>query len=219
LDPIVGVSVSVNGSTGNAIRVAPSLQVLGRDTIEEPVGPIVLNMAASSFSQLNSETTAKMYEEAAKSVAKAKVVWDLYFGLGGLGLTVVQQEKTTDLYGADLAGSSIDLARVAAGRAGVKAHFEAFDLRERFSLKWPDPEVIVVNPPRRGLDEAVLALLKESPVKQIIYMSCNPNSFARDARTLVDSNFNLLKVDAYDMLPQTMQVELLGVFAKRDVEI
>ncbi len=216
-DPVVGVSASVNESSGNAIRVAPSLRLLGRETLEEPVGALVFDMAASSFSQLNSETTAKMYQAAAESISKATVVWDLYCGFGGLGLTVANRDTSTGLYGADVAEESIDLARNAARRHGITAHFETVDLSERFTLHWPDPGVIIVNPPRRGLDETVLGLLKQSPATQIVYMSCNPKSFARDARVLADAHFNLVKVDGYDMLPQTTHVELLGVFEKREI--
>jgi tRNA/tmRNA/rRNA uracil-C5-methylase (TrmA/RlmC/RlmD family) len=198
--------------------VASSLTVFGRETVEEAVGPISLDMAAASFSQLNSEMTARIYEEAAKSVDQANVVWDLYCGLGGLGLTVAHKERETALYGADVAAASIELARAAASREGVQAYFEVVDLRERFTLQWPNPEVIIVNPPRRGLDEAVLALLEESQARKLVYMSCNPNSFARDARMLVDSQFRFPKCDAYDMLPKTTHVELLGIFEKGDLK-
>jgi tRNA/tmRNA/rRNA uracil-C5-methylase (TrmA/RlmC/RlmD family) len=177
----------------------------------------MLDMAASSFSQLNSEMTAEIYGAVANHIVKAEVVWDLYCGLGGLGLTVAHRGKTADLYGADLAGASIDLARNAAEREGANAHFEGIDLSEPFSLNWPDPEVIIVNPPRRGLDREVLELLQESPATQLVYMSCNPRSFARDTRTLVDAGFELSQIDAYDMLPQTTHVELLGFFTKGEV--
>ncbi|MCP4197335.1 MAG: 23S rRNA (uracil(1939)-C(5))-methyltransferase RlmD [Proteobacteria bacterium] len=218
-ESIVGISLSVNGSSGNAIRVAPSSSLFGRETIEEPVGPLILEMAAASFSQLNSDMTAQIYGAVANHIAKADVVWDLYCGLGGLGLTVAHLGKAADLYGADLAGASIELARNAAAREGAKAHFECFDLSERFSLPWPDPQVIIVNPPRRGLDRAVMVLLQKSPAKELVYMSCNPGSFARDARTLVEADFQLSQIDAYDMLPQTTHVELLGIFRKRGSEI
>jgi 23S rRNA (uracil1939-C5)-methyltransferase len=218
-ESIVGVSRSVNASSGNTIRVAPSSLLFGQETIKEPVGPLMLDMAASSFSQLNSEMTAEIYGAVANHIVKAEVVWDLYCGLGGLGLTVAHREKTADLYGADLAGASIDLARTAAEREGANAHFEGVDLSERFSLNWPDPEVIIVNPPRRGLDRAVLELIKESPATQLFYMSCNPRSFARDTRILVDADFKLSQIDAYDMLPQTIHVELLGFFTKGEIAV
>lgn len=210
---VVGVSVSVNDSPGNAIRIAPSSTLCGSATIREPVGAVALDMAASSFSQLNSDTAAAMYGAAAERVGQASVVWDLYCGLGGLGLTAALRQKEARLYGADLIASTLNLARQAAAREGVRAVFDEVDFRQQVALSWPEPDAILVNPPRRGLDRGVVELL-EKQRGRLVYMSCNPESFARDARDMMESNYSLRSVDAYDMLPQTTHVELLGLFEK-----
>ena len=182
--------------------------------MSEAVGAITLQMAAASFSQLNSETAAAMYQAAAERVAGSRVIWDLYCGLGGLGLTAALGQKGVRLYGADLIGSSLVLAREAVEREGVRGVFEEVDFRQRVSLNWPEPDAILVNPPRRGLDRGVMELLKRRKSERIVYMSCNPESFARDAGELVAANYALHSVDAYDMLPQTTHVELLGLFTR-----
>ena len=78
-----------------------------------------------------------MYRAAAEWVTGAGVVWDLYCGLGGLGLTAALREKAVRLYGADLVESSLALAREAAQREGVKGVFEMVDFRQPVALNWP----------------------------------------------------------------------------------
>ncbi len=211
LDSVVGLSLSVNKEKGNAIHAGPSILLAGQETIAEPVGPLKLEMTAATFSQLNSEVAAAMYERARQEVYRAEVVWDLYCGLGGLGLTAAHGRKTR-LFGSDSVETSIALARKNARQAGVDAHYETIDLSAGFPENWPDPEVIFVNPPRRGTDRLVRHRLCRIGAKKIIYMSCNPTTFAQDTKELCEGGWKMGKVYAHDMLPGTIHVELITAF-------
>jgi 23S rRNA (uracil1939-C5)-methyltransferase len=100
-----------------------------------------------------------------------------------------------------------------AATLSVQARFEVMTAAEAFAAGWERPDAVVVNPPRKGLETAVLAgLLTLRPAK-IIYMSCNPESFARDASRLMAEGYRLDEVSAHDLLPQTRHTELLARFS------
>ncbi len=208
---VTGVSFSTNESGGNAIRTGPSTTIAGKETIVENVGPLELEMAAASFSQLNSDVAAAMYARAAGWAGEATVSWDLYCGLGGLGLTVADGTK---IFGVDSLSSSIALAEKNAARAHVEARYETADLAERFPTDWPTPDVVLVNPPRRGIDRAVLNKLGQLAADRLIYMSCSPASFARDARSLLSTGWKSGRIFAHDMLPSTTHVEIIAAFRR-----
>jgi 23S rRNA (uracil1939-C5)-methyltransferase len=215
---VVGVSFSVNGESGNAIRTGPSKLVAGMAHIIESVGELRLSLSASTFSQLNREVMAAMYARAAKLVGEgAKVVWDLYAGVGGLGLTVAKAHPETELLGADSVHESMNLAKQNAASAGIDAHFQWADLALGVPTNWSLPDVVLLNPPRRGADDTVLSRLIEVLPETIIYMSCNPMSFGRDARALIDAGYVMGDVYAYDMLPGTTHVEVIAGFKQRKI--
>jgi 23S rRNA (uracil-5-)-methyltransferase RumA len=211
--PIVGVSFCENAAHGNALRAAPSIHLAGLKTVVERVGKIDLHLTAAGFSQLHSGTAAAMYRRAADMTKDALVLWDLYCGVGGLGLTVLSsQSPNARLFGAEFVKEAVELATMNATNTGGHAVFETRDLSTGAPPSWPAPDVILLNPPRRGLDVAVLESLKTTAAQTVIYMSCDPSSFARDAASLVQFGFQPGEVFAHDMLPQTAHVELIVSF-------
>ncbi len=211
--PIVGVSCSVNDTSGNAVRVRPSVHLAGVKTLAERVGDLDLQLTAASFAQLNSETAAAMYRRAAMMTPPTSVLWDLYCGVGGLGLTVLSTlQPNAQLFGAEFVNEAVELATLNATPLSSRAVFETRDLSLGAPKRAPRPEVILVNPPRRGLDHAVLEDLKTSTAHTVVYMSCDPASFARDAAVLATSGFAPGEIFAHDMLPFTAHVELIAAF-------
>jgi 23S rRNA (uracil1939-C5)-methyltransferase len=212
---VVGVSASANDHGGNVIRTAPSARLEGQYTIIEPVGPIALGLSAAGFSQLNQDVMARMYQRAAGLVEQERpVVWDLYCGVGGLGLTVAQKKDGTTLFGADSVDSAVSLANQNSQDNGVSGRFATIDLSRTAPRGWPEPDVVLLNPPRRGIDDVIKRRLTEIQPRQLIYMSCNPTSFAKDVRFLVDRGYRLDEVHAYDMLPRTAHVEVLAALVR-----
>ena len=211
---IEGVSWSRNDDPGNAIRTAPSVLLAGKGTVIERVGEVDLEMNAETFSQLNSDTAGLMYERAARALEAGEgPLWDLYCGVGGLGLTAARRSGGP-LFGAESLEGSVKLARLNANRASIEASFEKEDLGRRVPTGWPAPGRIAVNPPRRGLDAPVLECLATTPARTLAYMSCNPISFARDATSLLGSGWSLRELHAHDMLPNTTHTELLAVLRR-----
>lgn len=208
---VAGVSYSVNNSSGNALRTAPSLPLAGKQFVLERIGELSFHLGAASFSQLCGDTAEKMYRRAAAMVSGASVIWDLYCGAGGLGLTMLlSRAEDARLFGAESVDSAVVLARKNASAFGGRAVFETSDLSSGPPASWPAPDAISVNPPRKGLDNAVLGLLKNTPARTVVYMSCNPKSFAADVAELVAAGFSIKEVFAYDMLPCTAHVEIIA---------
>ncbi len=218
LEEVVGVSVSINASGGIALLVGPSRVLLGQETVVEWLGEVGVVVSAAGFTQLHAGTAGDMYRQAAAWLGPVENIWDLYCGVGGFGLSVAKT-GSGKVYGAENSPGACDMAGASATLAGLNATYEVADLRKPFDVakRWPRPNAVLVNPPRRGLDEPVRTLLCDLGVP-VVYMSCNPTSFAKDARVLLESGLKLVAVEAFDMLPQTRHVELLAFFEVSEEE-
>ena len=212
---IWGASYSINDKSGNALRIAPSKALFGLQSIEETLGPVTLHLGAAAFSQLNSDTAAAMYTRAASLCPRVSALWDLYCGAGGLGLTVLKsQGPSTRLYGVECSVDAVASARTNASEFGARAVFAVANLQAGVPAHPFVPEAILLNPPRKGVDEAVMRAVIASSAETLVYMSCNPKSFARDAAVLTAAGFSMENIDAYDMLPATAHVEIIARFAR-----
>ena len=210
--PLVhGVSITCNPEKGNQVRTTNATEILGRKALCEQIGDVQIWMKGTTFFQLNNEISQKMYAQAADWCSGAGIIWDLYCGVGGLGLTAAAQHQCR-LYGCDSVSDSIALACKNAAANNTDAFFEVVDLSAAFPDHWPAPDIAITNPPRRGIDPHTMTALRSSRPQTLIYMSCNPTSFARDARTLCDNGYTLTETQAFDMLPNTSHVEILGKF-------
>jgi 23S rRNA (uracil1939-C5)-methyltransferase len=209
--PIIGVSYSENSDPGNAMRVGPSTRLCGTDSVIEWIGEIGLRLTAAAFSQLNGEVAASMYAEAAEGIPnRIDVIWDLFAGAGGLGLTAAKGRPDVRLFAADVVDASLPLAVENAQRSGISMTYETLDLSRDFPVHWPKPDVVLLNPPRRGLSGQLKDWVIVSAPAVVIYMSCNPRTFGRDLRTFTDAGYVVGGVSAYDMLPGTAHVEVIA---------
>lgn len=234
LPAVVGVTVTRNDERSNSLRNEETKVLHGEGTLELQYGPLSLAIPAGAFAQLNQKVAAMIYDQAASWAESPQVVWDLYCGVGALGLRLLktgnaqeestQEEETSGkLLGLESVPSAVEGARKnAAAHNLAGAHFEVIDLQNRAKLKelqipeaFQNPDVIALNPPRKGISSPLRErLTTDWMASKLIYMSCNPSSFARDAATLIEGGWKLEKVQAYDMLPMTTHVELLGLFTR-----
>ena len=218
LSAVVGVAGSENDQPGNAIRVEPARALAGEATLTERFGEVPAHVTADAFLQLNTEVAEAMYEVVADWAAGsgASRLVDLYCGVGPLGLAATRAAgPDAELIGVEVHAGSQALAERAAEDIGVNARFVTADLSAGPVQGLVDAGFITVNPPRRGLDEAVRAALAElSAERALAYMSCNATSFARDAAELTAGGWRLAELSAWDMLPNTPHVELLARFER-----
>jgi 23S rRNA (uracil1939-C5)-methyltransferase len=208
---VVGASACVNDTEGNAIRTRASDVFSGRTTLDETVGGVSVEVSASAFAQLNTGVAAAMYETAADWLEPRDVHWDLYCGVGGLGLTVAARHPSTHVIGIETQIHAIELCRVNAEKLGVEATFHSADLRQKWPRLLPPAATVTLNPPRRGADVNVLRRIVSGGA-DLVYMSCSPASWSRDALWLQENGYGLERVAAWDMLPHTSQMEVLSLF-------
>lgn len=205
IECVVGVHVAVHDGAANSTTEAVRRHVAGITRIVETCGPLEVPLGPSAFFQLNTAVAEAMYAQAAAWCEGATCVADLYAGIGGLGLTIAR------LSGAAVRAWEVHVGAIAAGRAlsdalGVAWTGAVADL-ERASIDLgADVDRIVVNPPRRGLSRAVVDTLRHRPELPVLYMSCSPESLARDLAALARP---VRRVEAWDMMPGTPHLELL----------
>jgi tRNA/tmRNA/rRNA uracil-C5-methylase (TrmA/RlmC/RlmD family) len=139
-------------------------------------------------------------------------VWDLYCGAGALGLHGWLAGGVDAVCGVETSLTSVCVARRVSGALGAPARFEVGTAALAFSGDWPAPGAVVVNPPRKGLDTDVLRGLVALRAPRIVYMSCDPATFARDALVLCGSGYQIGELEAWDLLPLTRHAEVLARF-------
>ncbi len=193
------------------------MHLKGPEIIPETLSGIEFHISPTSFFQPNTHQALKLYNEALRlaELNSEDVVYDLYCGTGTLGLLSARFVKS--VIGIEISAESSLDARENAKRNGVK-NIEIFTGSVGDVLKtkkdYPKPTVVLLDPPRSGLDptslEEVLALA--SP--KIVYISCNPETQARDVRALIDNGYALHVLQPVDQFPQTPHIENIAVLTK-----
>ncbi len=184
------------------------------------VGGLPLHLRARSFFQTNTAVTAELYAQARAWVEQAAPasVWDLYCGVGGFALHCALPAGGAagrEVVGVELSDEAIASARLSAAEAGLDARFVVGDATAFALASDPSdaPDLVIVNPPRRGIGPALAAWLEESRVRSVVYSSCNAVSLARD----LDAMPSLRPVAArvLDMFPQTTHDEVIALLERR----
>ena len=208
---VTGVILNINEDRGNVIWGQVNRMLSGRETLLEQIGGLKLVYPAGVFSQSNPHTAQKLYDRVvtlAQLTGKENIL-DLYCGVGPISLNLAHGAR--QVWGIDDNEAGIVTAKQNARRNGVgNCRFFAGDaaakIRElRDQLATID--LIVVNPPRKGLQAAALAAVVELGAAKMVYVSCEPNSLARDLDKLVAAGYRIQSAQPFDMFPQTAEVE------------
>ena len=193
--------------------------LFGKPILKEKLKDLTFQISANSFFQTNSYMAEKLYEIILDS-AKLKgdeVVYDLYCGAGSISLFLAQKAKF--VFGFDIIVSSIENAEQNAIINKIEnIDFNVANLDSYFqkhkSNKYPNPDIVIVDPPRAGMHKKMTEYLPKLGAKKIIYVSCNPSTQARDTQILQSHNYELIKLSVVDMFPHTPHVETVGIFEK-----
>ncbi len=241
---IKSISVNINNEKTNVILGREVHVIWGEESISDTLCGINFRISPLSFYQVNPVQTDKLYTTAVSyaGLTGKETVWDLYCGIGTITLSMAK--KAGHVYGVEVIPQAIDNARDNAGNNGItnatfyvgKAEEVLPDFydgklegekRQNDDIEATDsedtagsraralhPDVIVVDPPRKGCDIACLeTMLKMSP-DRIVYVSCDSATLARDLRILVDGGYELKKVRPCDMFPNTVHVETVCLLTK-----
>ncbi|MDF7657487.1 23S rRNA (uracil(747)-C(5))-methyltransferase RlmC [Erwiniaceae bacterium L1_54_6] len=182
--------------------------------LAENFNNVPLYIRPQSFFQTNPQVASALYATARDWVAQLKVhsMWDLFCGVGGFGLHCASPEM--QLTGIEISAEAIACARQSAQQLGLdKVSFAALDSTQFATTRDQVPQLVLVNPPRRGIGTALCEYLSQMAPDYILYSSCNPQSMAQDIARL--SDYDVSRVQLFDMFPHTAHFEVLTLLTKR----
>ncbi|WP_027218421.1 23S rRNA (uracil(1939)-C(5))-methyltransferase RlmD [Butyrivibrio fibrisolvens] len=227
IDGMTSISVSINIEKTNVIMGTEIHTIWGQDTIKDTLCGLEFNISPLSFYQVNPVQTEKLYGQAIEyaGLTGNETVWDLYCGIGTITLSM--SKKAKQVYGVEIIPQAIDDANDNAARNNIsnakfyvgKAEEVLPDFYEKESEKDSSsnalhPDVIVVDPPRKGCDQMCLDTMLKMAPNRIVYVSCDSATLARDLRILCDGGYKLEHVRPCDMFPMSVHVETVVLMSK-----
>ncbi|WP_445769172.1 23S rRNA (uracil(747)-C(5))-methyltransferase RlmC [Rheinheimera sp.] len=187
--------------------------------LAEQLNQVALYLTPQSFFQTQPVMAAALYQTAAHWAAQVQQqqgdfsrIWDLFCGVGGFGLHLTKPAQ--QLTGIEIAPAAIASARRSAAELSLsKVQFQALDSAAFAAAAAQAPDLLVVNPPRRGLGKALCQDIARLSPRWLLYSSCNAQSLAQDLAALTD--YKLLKVQLFDMFAHSNHYEVLTLLQKR----
>ena len=208
---------NVTTSPGGSAFGEQEFLIHGAPVIEEKLGGLVFEISANSFFQTNTLQAERLYAKVLEfsRLTGGEVVYDLYSGTGTISLFLAG--RAGRVVGIEVVPSAIADAKRNARRNGIEnCHFVAGDIAKEMKQareirsRHGRPDVVVVDPPRAGIHPRGIRGILELAPARIVYVSCNPATFARDARALVEGGYALRQVQPVDMFPHTSHIELVA---------
>ncbi|MBG5949880.1 23S rRNA (uracil(747)-C(5))-methyltransferase RlmC [Proteus terrae] len=183
--------------------------------MDESFNQIPLHIRPRGFFQTNPAVASSLYATAGRWVRELNIthLWDMFCGSGGFGLHCA--DKSTQLTGIEISPEAIECARLSAQELGLEhVEFQALDSTGYALAKESVPELVLVNPPRRGIGEALCGYLNKMKPRFILYSSCNAQTMAKDIQQL--SHYRIDRVQLFDMFPHTSHYEVLTLLVLQD---
>ena len=209
---------NINTKNTNVILGKKNINIYGDGTISDKLGNLVFKISPLSFYQVNPVQTEKLYNigvEAAK-ITNDDVVFDLYCGIGTISLFMAQYAKK--VYGVEIVEQAVEMAKENAKINGIdNVDFFAGDvehvLDDLINGKKIVPDVVMIDPPRKGLDKKSIQNLLSVAPKRLVYISCNPATLVRDLASFEDK-YEIKSITPVDMFPFTSSIESVAVLLK-----
>ncbi len=222
---MTSICLNINSEKTNKIMGPKVVTVYGRDYIEDKIGDVRFRISPLSFYQVNPVQTEKLYRTALDyaSLTGREIVWDMYCGIGTISLFLAIRAKA--VLGVEIVPQAIEDAKKNAeindinnalflcGAAEEIAERVCSDEEYSYIAK---PDVIVVDPPRKGCDKKLLDTILNVGPKRVVYVSCDPATLARDVKILCDGGYELVKARACDMFGMSGHVESVCVLGNKN---
>lgn len=209
---------NINDKNTNAIFGSEFHTLYGDDTITDSMLGNSYKISAQSFYQINTEMAEKLYQTAIdfSELTPNDVVIDAYSGIGTIGLSFAKKVKA--VYGVEVIEETVKDAENNAVINGItNTHYVAATAEDAM-VEWTNqgiqPDVILVDPPRKGLTESFIRTSVAMQPRKITYVSCNPATMARDIKLYQELGYKLTKVQPVDLFPQTHHVECVGLLTR-----
>ena len=216
---IVSIVLNTNKERTNVVLGKKSKTIFGKDGITDVLCGVTVDISPAAFYQVNHSGAEKLYGVAADfaELSGGELVLDLYCGAGTIGLSMAH--KAGKIIGVEIVPEAIENAKINAERMGVKnAEFicgDAGAAAAELEKRGTAPDVVILDPPRKGCSEDTLESVAKMAPKRVVYVSCNTATMARDFKILDGLGYRPVKVQPVDMFPKTAHVEGVGVLERK----
>ena len=219
------ILLNVNAKNTNVILGSENHILYGPGYIEDTLCGVPVRLGPLSFYQVNTLAAERLYGVAAQyaQLAPDDTLLDLYCGMGTIGLSMADQCR--ELIGVEIVPEAIESAKANAARMGeavaAKSRFFCADAGQaatQLAAEGLHPDIVMLDPPRKGCDEATLSAVVRMAPRRVVYVSCNPATAARDAAWLEKNGYHAEKVQPVDLFPRTKHVEAVLLLTKLNVE-
>ena len=218
----VGVVLGVNTQPTGAVLGTEYRTLWGADVLTDTLCGLTFRLSVPSFYQVNREMAEVLYDKAVEfaGLTGGETVLDLYCGAGTI--TQVMARHAGQVIGAEIVPEAIEDAKENATRNNIAnvAFFcgDASAVAADFAAKGLRPDVICVDPPRKGLTPEVVQAAAQMAPRRIVYVSCDPATLARDVKLFAQSGYEAVRAAAVDMFPGTANVETVVLLSKGEVD-
>lgn len=215
---VASIVLNHNPQNTNVILGRENWLLWGKDTIDDILCGVRVTLSPHSFYQVNRDQAQRLYETALglAQLKDSDVLLDLYCGAGTIGLAAAGLVK--QVYGAEIVPQAVENARRNAAQNQIRnAEFLCADCSqavEEFARRGIQPDVIVVDPPRKGCASEVLEAIRQFGPDRLVMISCNPATAARDCKALAEMGFEVEKIVPVDLFPRTGHVETVVLLSK-----
>ena len=212
---VTSLIININEDNTNVILGEKCYKVFGADTISDRLCGLKFHLSPLSFYQVNRNQAERLYKKAEEYAALtgAESVLDLYCGTGTIGLSMAHKAKK--LIGVEIIPSAIENAKVNALENGIaNAEFicgDASKAAEILRERGEKPDVVILDPPRKGCDPTLIDTVVKMAPKKIVYVSCDPATLARDIKLFTAEFYKLEKLTPCDLFPATAHVESVAL--------
>ena len=214
--------LSINTKAGNAVLGDRFVTLYGPGFIEDTLCGLNFRLSARSFYQVNHHQAQRLYETAIAlaDITKDDLVLDLYCGVGTI--TLAMAGKAGKVLGVEVVPQAIEDAKDNARRNGIEnAEFFCADAGQaalRLQKEGIRPDIITVDPPRKGLSQDAIDAIAQMSPKRLVYISCDPATLSRDTALLKHQGFRVERVVAADLFPRCSHVETVVLLSKGEID-
>ena len=219
------ILLNVNAKNTNVILGGENHILYGPGYIEDTLCGVPVRLGPLSFYQVNTLAAERLYGVAAQyaQLTPDDALLDLYCGMGTIGLSMADQCR--ELIGVEIVPEAIESAKANAARMGetvaAKSRFFCADAGQaatQLVAEGLHPDIVMLDPPRKGCDEATLSAVVRMAPRRVVYVSCNPATAARDAAWLEQNGYRAEKVQPVDLFPRTKHCECVIALSKGEID-
>ncbi len=216
---LTGIVLNINKTRGNTVLSGDFYTLWGDEILHDRLCGLEFAIAPQAFFQINPPQAERLYEKAAAyaDARKDDLVFDLYCGAGTISLRMAKDAGR--VIGAEIVPEAVENAGENARRNGIEnAEFlcgDAGEAAKTLAARGLKPRIVVVDPPRKGMSEDAVKAVASMGPERVVYVSCGPETLARDILRFQDLGYALQEATAVDMFPRTSHVETVCLLCKQ----